>query len=151
MAARAAAAGAGLSAAPATPDIPHVIRQAVPEDARFILETTAKVRQPRGVPWTQWSPVGLRNAQTALAQGRAVVADADGVILGFALAMPSAMTPPELALEMVYVKADFRGFGLGLEMLRGVGMAPGFLVAARAPTPCWRRWCAHHALMWRTA
>jgi GNAT superfamily N-acetyltransferase len=123
-------------------EIPHVVRLAGEGDRRFIVETTAKVRQPRDVPWRTWEPIGEGIAARALQDGAAYVIDAGGVMLGFLLVADGVV-------EMLYVKRDFRGDGFGLELLRHAGVEQP--IAVRASTSSWRAWCRAKGLRWQEA
>ncbi len=123
-------------------EIPHVVRPATTDERRFIVETTAKVRQPTGVPWHVWRPIGEAAAATAVVNGAAHVVDAGGVLLGFALVYDGAV-------EMLYVKRDFRGEGFGLELLKAAEV--GTPVPVRFTTASWRAWCRSKGLRWEEA
>lgn len=120
-------------------EISHVVRPASTDDLRFIIETTAKVRQPPGVPWRAWQPVGEGMAERALRDGAAHVVDATGTVLAFVLTVRGVV-------EMLYVKRSFRGLGFGLELLRTVGVDTH--VPVRATTPSFRAWCRAKGLRW---
>lgn len=115
------------------------IRPATADDHRFILETTAKVRQPHGLPWTTWKRTGMQQATEALRHGSAWVVESDGVLLGFVVA--------DEAVSMLYVKRDYRGLGLGLELLAKTGQ--GKVVRVRQPTASWRAWARRRSLPWQ--
>lgn len=126
--------------------IPHRIRPMEPADLNFVLETTLKVRQPRGLSWREWE--GLRREETLRTiQGAAVlVVEADGVLLGYAIAAGGW-------LSMLYVKRDFRGDGLGLEMVRALVLShdlgnDGDALWVEHPTASWRAWARRRDLKW---
>lgn len=119
--------------------IPHRIRPMEPADLNFVLETTLKVRQPRGLSWREWEGLRRESTKALIAGGAVLVADADGVLLGFALT--SFQT-----LHMLYVKRDFRGDGLGLALLGGLRWAPPLLV--EHPTASWRAWTRARGIEW---
>lgn len=119
------------------------IRPAQPSDHRFLVETIAKVRQPREMSWLRWSLLGVPMAQQTVLSGASHVAEADGVILGF-------VTEQAGAVEMLYVKRDFRGNGIGLDLLAKAA-DPTETVTARAPTSSWRAWCRRRGIEWRAA
>lgn len=120
-------------------EIPHVVRAASPDDRRFIVETTAKVRQPTGVPWRAWEPIGEGMAERALHEGAAHVVDATGTVLAFVITVRGVV-------EMLYVKRSFRGLGFGMELLRAVGI--GTPVPVRATTASFRAWCRAKGMRW---
>lgn len=127
--------------------IPHVIRSMQPADRAFVVETTLKVRQPRGITWREWE--GLRRVETeSMADvGTVLVVEAGGVLLGFAVAAGGV-------LHMLYVKRDFRGDGLGLEMLRRLllnrdVLSTGDDVHVDHPTASWRAWARRRGVAWR--
>jgi GNAT superfamily N-acetyltransferase len=121
------------------PLLDYAIRPAQPEDHRFIIETTAKVRQPRDLSWTEWKTTGEMRARADLEYGGCFVAEADGVIVGFVL-----FARIWAALEMLYVKREFRGLGLGMALLN-----PGDVkVLITTATPSWRQWTRLHRIRW---
>ena len=109
-------------------------------DRPFIVETTARVRQPHGMTWREWEPYGVHWSRGTLddadADGCKVV-DAGGVILGF-------ITIVAGHVEMLYVKRDFRGLGFGQLLLDAAGMDDN--VPCRAPTDSFRMWAAHRGI-----
>lgn len=110
------------------------IRRAVADDARFIVETTAKVRQPREQGWREWERDGRRNAEDDLRDGSTHVIEADGVLLGFVTMLAGA-------LRMVYVKREFRGNGFGVALLTAAGALDDFpRVRVIDPTSSFRAW-----------
>ena len=120
------------------PAFEFVVRRALSGDERFIVETTAKVRQPRGLAWRTWEQTARPEALRRLADGAAWVAEADGVLLGFILLEGDRV-------EMLFVKKDLRGLGIGLALLEH---APRPL-RARWPTASWRMWCAKRRIDWK--
>lgn len=123
--------------------IPHVIRPMGQADRAFVVETTLKVRQPRGLSWREWE--GLRRSETERIadDGTVLVVEADGVLLGYATAHASDHGP---VLGMLYVKRDFRGDGLGMLLLAALGMNAPVLVDH--PTASWRAWARRRQLPW---
>jgi GNAT superfamily N-acetyltransferase len=119
-------------------EIPHVVRPAEPDERRFISETTAKVRQPSGVPWRTWEPVGRSLAESAM-RGVTLVVDAGGVVLGFVVVLHGIV-------EMLYVKQRFRGEGFGRELLTAAGVAEP--IPVRVTTGSWRAWCRGRGIRW---
>lgn len=126
----------------AAPVIELEIRPPTPEEAGFIAETTAKVLRPRDATWASYGPAAMPLIAEAIAKGGALVAASDGVVLGFLLA-------PAGVLEMLYVKRDFRGNGIGLRLLWASGL--GDPVTVRQETASWRAWARSKALEWRRA
>lgn len=128
-----------MTAAPSLLD--YTIRAAEPGDRRFIIETTAKVRQPREMSWTDWKRRGLAESELDLDNGEALVGDADGVLVGF-------MVISNGALAMVYVKRDFRGAGVGYDLLVAKLGLPPPPVRVSTVTGSWRRWARLHRIRW---
>jgi GNAT superfamily N-acetyltransferase len=126
-----------LTAIPA-PILDFTIRPSTEDDRRFIVETTAKVRLPHDVPWTDWKRGGLQDAHSTFQTGVSRVAEAEGVLVGFALYDEAN------ALSMLYVKREFRGVGIGLSLL---GPLPDILQVTKA-TPSWRQWCRTRGIRW---
>lgn len=109
----------------------------------FVHETTLKMRWPRGsgITFRDWRQMFGPVAELWMGEGRCLVADAgDGVLLGFAVAVG------ENTVASLYVKAAFRGQGVGLALLRESNLALPY--RAYQPTECWWRWCKHHKLPW---
>lgn len=123
-------------------EIPHVVRLAGERETKFLVETTAKVRQPNGVPWHAWKPIGEGLATKALGEGVAHVIESGGVVLGFIVVRAGV-------LEMLYVKRDFRGHGFGAELLAAAGLAQP--IAVRDSTTSWRVWCRLRGIRWERA
>lgn len=121
-------------------DFKYTVRPAVEADRRFIVETTARVRQPHGVTWFDWEPYGMLWAREAFKwEDGCHVVESDGVILGFVL-----VTQDPAGVEMLFVKRDFRGLGFGQLLLDAAGM--GDPVSCRAPTDSWRMWCSKRGI-----
>jgi len=132
-----------------TEPIPHVIRPMEPADRSFVVETTLKVRQPRGITWREWEGLRKPDTERMVDGGTVLVVDAGGVLLGFALAMGAT-------LEMLYVKRDFRGDGLGLELLARLDLRhrlSGTWAALTVdhPTASWRAWARRRGIQWAQA
>src|SRR5262245_37655336 len=123
-------------------EIPHVVRAATEDEHDFIIETTAKVRQPPGCPWRAWENVGGSMAKRALERGRALVIDAGGIVLGFVLLV-------EGAVEMLYVKRDFRGEGFGESLLTAAGVGTLSPLPVTATTASFRAWCRSKGRRWQ--
>lgn len=149
-----------MSVAPYPEDELPVVIRPMGDDARersFVRETTIKVRWPRrsGIPWREWERTHGPLVDGWLAGAHVVVAESGGVLLGFCvLAEPG----PGAAVAMIYVKAAFRGAGIGRRLLtadgqRGLGIHYPELATLRVvqPTPCWSRWAAYHKLRWEPA
>lgn len=116
-----------------------VVRPYAEADRAFVVETTAKVRQPTGVPWGEWKPYGEEWVRSCLLSWGASpnVAEGNGVILGFVLCRRNVV-------EVLYVKRDYRGMGLGRLLLDAAGF--GEEVLCRAPTASWRHWCRRRGI-----
>lgn len=108
------------------------------ERDRFCLETSMKVRQPRGATWTEWNHAARETMAREMREGRVVVGVEDDVIVGFAYYS-------RYVLRMVYVKRDLRGFGYGLELL---GANAGGMLYPLRPNACFRRWARAKKLIW---
>lgn len=126
----------------AAPVIELEIRPPKADELDFIAETTAKVLKPRDETWTSWGIRALSAVHATVRDGSPLVAASDGVILGFLLARDGV-------LEMLYVKRDFRGNGIGLRLLWASGL--GDPVTVRQETASWRAWARSKALEWRRA
>jgi GNAT superfamily N-acetyltransferase len=101
----------------------------------FVRETTSRVRWPRDewgvprLPWGDWSYAYGSLVDLWLRTGSCAVVDAgDDVFLGFALAHGGLV-------RMVYVKREFRGAGLGRQLLAAVGT-----IEPHCPNESWRAW-----------
>ena len=129
-------------------DEPWFIRPATEADHNFVWETTLMVRRPHGVPVKEWRSLHGNETTRVLAEGKTAIIDAEGVILGFVVVSARG-------LEMLFVKKDWRGLGLGLLLLEEAGACyPGSKDIAApvvAPTPSFRHWTRHHHLTWRMA
>lgn len=112
-------------------------------DAAFVIEISCRVRMPvlyraRGLtdeddvnrlPWCDWRYAYGHLVEAWLAGGRCVVVDAgDSTYLGFAIVADDQV-------KMVYVKPDFRGDKLGLQMLDALHNRQPY-----CPTASWRAW-----------
>lgn len=120
-------------------DFKYTVRSAVDADRRFIVETTARVRQPHGVNWADWECYGRTWASETLGDGgigSTQVVESDGVILGFL--MPGYKDGAPVYVECLYVKRDFRGLGFGRVLLDAAGFDDK--VPCRAPTDSMRMW-----------
>ena len=123
-----------------SPGIEYNVRRATDSDARFIVETTARVRQPRSLTWWEWQPYGMQWAEFHFNgdpgdNGGAWVVEAKGVLLGFVLCANESTIR---TVEMLFVKKDFRGLGLGQLLLDVAGFDAE--VPCRAPTDSLRMW-----------
>lgn len=127
---------------------------AIPYEKSLVIESTVKVRRPdRSWPNTGLSPSQRqhRDYMEAFVDVQdTLVADyvrpgrepGTSVVLGFI-----TYGPAYGAVTMLYVKRDFRGFGIGARLLGGTGV-PGDPRVLRAegwqPNECWRRWKLYH-------
>lgn len=131
-------------AAADTADAWYEIRPAVPADlgtssrGGFVVETTVRVLRPRGVAEAVWMRVTLGAQWVAIVDSRCVIAEADGVIVGFAWCDEAG------ALGMVYVKRDFRGERIGLRLIWALGLESP--IAALNTTASFRAWCRRHQI-----
>lgn len=152
----------GEIAARASSDLPIHIRpvsqDAATRELRFVRETTVKVRWPRraGLPWEEWEAMHGPQVDGLLARADTTVAESGGVILGYLSHVWSAKQLPDNlsgnVVLMLYVKAAFRGEGIGLTLLRSARMNPGAsAIRAWMPTAPWGRWCDHHGIAWERA
>ena len=120
-------------------DFKYTVRPAVEADRRFIVETTARVRQPHGVTWFDWEVYG-RTWSEACWNGYGAfphVVDSEGVILGYVIGRHGV-------LECLFVKKDFRGLSFGQLLLDAAGM--GDPVPVRAPTDSFRIWASRRGI-----
>jgi GNAT superfamily N-acetyltransferase len=105
-----------------------VVRPYQRSDQDFVLDATCNVRYPRGLPWTDWRYAYGALVSYWLDNGRCVVADAgDDTALGFAVG--------DTLVRMVYVKREFRGHGLGAELLGALGVW-----TPHDPNRAWQSW-----------
>lgn len=132
-----------------TPDedkLDYVVRPASHNDWRFIIETTAKVRQPRSLTWEEWEPYARCWVESILnnpkAPGACWTVEASGVVLGFVL-----LSTNSLSVEMLYVKQKFRGLGFGRLLLDAAGFDDD--VPCRAPTESWRLWARRRGVKYK--
>lgn len=105
---------------------------------KLVLESCLRARQPSAIPWCAWEAMYTPAVDGALAKGRCLVLDMDGVVTGFAVAVTGK-------LFFVYVKLEFRGNGYGLRLLRellpGQARKMDFVTTADMLTPSWKAWC----------
>jgi hypothetical protein len=130
-----------MTAVPTELEGPTIVRAPTQDELqRFVWETSLKVRQPRGISWTEWETGMGNRLLEALASPASVVrvAEDQGTVCGFAHWLDGV-------LQMLYVKAALRGHGYGLDMLLPV-VGP---VLVHAPNACWRRWAYAKSLRWR--
>lgn len=104
----------------------------------LVLESCLRARQPAAIPWSAWRAMYTPSVDAALATGRCLVLELDGVIVGFAVAATGNVF-------MLYVKLDFRGNGFGLRLLRELlpdqARKMEFVTTADMLTPSWKAWC----------
>lgn len=111
-----------------------------PRELRFIGETMVKMWTPRHTPYRQWLKAEGPRVMSILQRAPAYVADVGGgVVLGFVVAERSLV-------HCLFVKADFRGLGLGLGLLREAGVTVP--VQVHNVTNSWRRWTQQHGIEW---
>ncbi len=118
-------------------DLEYTVRDAIPDDRRFVVETTARVRQPHEMNWRDWCVYGDLWARRCVDSGRTNVVEAKGVILGFIVVCDGRV-------ECLYVKQSFRGLGLGQLLLDAAGMDQP--IPCRAPTDSFRIWASRRGL-----
>ncbi len=117
------------------------VRPPTAGELKFIRETCLKVRQPRtGVTWRSWEAWHGAAVDAYLSQSDVSVADLDGLVVGFLAA--------DDAVRMLYVKADFRGYGIGLTLLNAARVPSP--IKAWHPTQSWHRWCERRGLLTET-
>ena len=128
------------------------IRSAVDADRKFVIETTARVRQPMCMEWYHWEPYGIAWAERvgygeygAGGSGGAWVVEADGVLLGYVL-VAKAWLDDVNNVECIFVKEKFRGLGFGQLLLDAAGVVD--VVRCRAPTASWQAWCRRRGIKW---
>jgi GNAT superfamily N-acetyltransferase len=119
----------------------------------LIIESTCHARQPQChgrhvIPWNAWLAMYAPAVQHAMATGHSLVADMDGVAVGFLVAQGGRVF-------MLYVKQEFRGVGFGRELLESA-LAQGLLhtpleTTADMVTPSWRAWTSGIGLSYRVA
>lgn len=127
----------------------------IPYEQSFVVEATVKSRYPdRTWPHAGLSPRQREhraNVEGEVNRGQTHVAayveesQAAGtsVLLGFATRTPSE------AVAMVYVKRDFRGYGIGSLLLGGTGGKGDVVVRSALPlraNRCWQRWITYHSV-----
>lgn len=117
-----------------TPDITYAVELAAPDDHRYIAETTAKVRKPPEMSWSDWEPYGMTWARANL-QTPPIVVKSGGLTLGFLVFIHGA---PVKTVEMLYVRNVVRGLGIGRLLLDAAQFDDD--VPCRAPTGSWRAW-----------
>jgi len=114
-----------------------VIRPAAQDELGFIRETSCKVRKPRERSWASWEAQHGPQVDRWLREGEATVyaaEEAPEIVLGFLLVTDGDV------VRMIYVKRDFRGEGIGLELLGQLKMPP----RPWQPNGVWRQWVAYH-------
>jgi GNAT superfamily N-acetyltransferase len=109
-------------------------------ERELVIESCVKARQPRDVGFRHWQETHEPIVQTYVESTpvlMAVVEPTPGpsIVLGFAVATPELV-------RMVYVKRDYRAYGLGLRLLTAARAARNGVVTAGgwAPTRGWRPW-----------
>lgn len=120
-----------------------MIRLATADELGFVRETCCKVRRPRGEAWGTWEAEHGPLVDAWLREGVVQVYAADeapDIVLGFAVGH-------QRRLVMLYVKRDFRGAGIGRQLLEGMGVLyPSGQLVCWKPTPSLRVWATGHAL-----
>lgn len=143
-------------------ELPVRIRPVSPDvstrELAFVRETSVKVRWPRraGLSWEEWSAMHGPQVDGLLSRATTTVVESDGVLLGFLSRVWSAKDLTDKlsgnTVLMLYVKAAFRGEGIGLQLLREARINPGEApIQAWMPTAPWGRWCDHHGIAWERA
>lgn len=101
----------------------------------FVAEASCHARQPSSTTWGAWLAMYSPAVYQAMDSGRVLIADLEGVAVGFAIASPDG-------LFMLYVKKAYRGNGIGLDLLVAMyGVTRHFVTTADQLTPSWRLWC----------
>jgi GNAT superfamily N-acetyltransferase len=118
----------------------------------LIVEATCHARQPmyagrHVIPWTAWLAMYSPAVYEALRNGKALVADLEGVAVGFVVCLYGR-------LMMVYVKQEFRGWGTGYRLI-AAAQEQGALelplrVTADMLTPSWFAWTTRRGLRYQT-
>lgn len=126
-----------------------MIRRPIADELPFIRETCCKVRWPRpwqgeghAVSWEAWVREHGPTVDRWLRDGDALVYVEDSVpdlVLGFVVVQHGQ-------LMCLYVKRDFRGHGIGRELIDGVGVLYGRKLLCWRPTSSLRHWARHHGL-----
>lgn len=111
----------------------------------FVHETTLKMRWPQNsqffLPWREWREMCGPIVERWMLLGNVKVADAgSGVILGYVIGMG------ERTVCALYVKAAFRGRGIGLKLLEASNLELPYW--AYSPTVSWRRWTQKMGIKW---
>lgn len=122
-------------------------------ELRFVRETTIKVRWPRraGIAWEDWERDHGPHIDRLLARSETKVAEVGSVLVGFVSVFPDKLSGKSVVL-MLYVKAQFRGDGIGLKLLTGARIRPDVeTVHVVMPTASWGQWCARHGIEWERA
>jgi len=124
----------------------------IPYEQSFVVEATVKSRHAdRTWPHAGLSPLQKEHradTEREVARGRSMVADfvtatqapGTSTLLGFASWLSERVA-------MLYVKRDFRGYGLGGLLLGGDGTKGDVAVTHALPlraNRCWQRWVAYH-------
>jgi len=114
-----------------------------PEHLDFVVGAMCNIARPRGTPFDKWRTFYRDTALAACKASDVVVAlsldAAPDVYLGFASARQGV-------LEMVYVKLQFRGNGIGIELLKGLGLASP--VTVMEPNAGFKKWADLHRVEW---
>lgn len=122
-------------------------------ERQLIVEASCHARQPRDIPWSAWRAMYEPAILDLIARHRHVVAELDGVIVGFALARTERIGLAHL--HTVYVKKDFRGHGYGKRLVAAVLGVPGpissIVTTADMLTPSFKAWCSRHAIRYTIA
>lgn len=127
---------------------------AIPYEKSFIIESTVKVRHPdRTWPNSGLSPMQREHrghTEQFIDKQRTLVATfvrptqapLTSVVLGFV-----TYATDDDVVTMLYVKRDFRGYGIGAKLLGGTGVAGDIKVIQAEPwrpNECWARWVMYH-------
>lgn len=124
----------------------------IPFEQSFIVEATTKCRWPDRT----WPHAGLSPRQREhRADVERDVAGSDSFVADFVTAAHAVGTSTLLGfatlsagvVAMVYVKRDFRGYGIGAMLLGGSGVKGDVAVTHALPwraNRCWQRWVAYH-------
>lgn len=125
----------------------------IPYEHSFVIEATVKSRWPdRTWPHSGLSPrqqlhrlevedESARSSTLVAAYAMPGQEPGTSVLLGFV-----TRTAVNL-VSMVYVKRDFRGYGIGAQLLGGEGSKGDVAVRLAVPlraNRCWQRWVAYH-------
>lgn len=117
-------------------------------EEQLIIEASCHARQPREIPWSAWQAMYTPAIRELLERHQHVVADLDGIVVGFALARARC-------LHTVYVKKDFRGNGYGKHLVAAVLGSPGpissIMTTADMLTPSFKAWCGRQSIRYTIA